>query len=186
MKLRIVGGRLSRRYITLASTAVKFRPTTERNRQAVAEVLKSRLADAVVGDFCAGSGAIGFELLSRGAGTVHFVESDRKCCQNIELHIKTFNAAQQCRVFCQDIKRFTSVMPCSYDIIYFDPPYEDTELAQLVSIILNGLTKDGLLLHERRKDSPGVPESAQIGFSLWQTREYGDSAIDIWARNQGT
>jgi 16S rRNA (guanine966-N2)-methyltransferase len=184
MKLRIVGGSLSRRYISLPKEAESFRPTTERNRQAIAEILKTRLADAVVGDFCAGSGAMGFELLSRGAATVHFIDTDRYICRSIEQHCQLFKVQERCRVFCQDIRQFVSVMPCKYDIIYFDPPYDDLELASLLPLIGEGLSQNGVLLHEHRKNITNAPVSTMTGLSIMQTRNYGDSVIDFWARSK--
>ena len=128
MKLRIVSGTLRGRYLTLSDTWAKFRPTQERVRQSVMEIIKDRIPGAMAADLCAGSGAFGFELLSRGALSVDFVERDRKCGMKILEHAGALHCDGQCRTSIEDVRRFITRSRGGYDIIFYDPPYEDRSL----------------------------------------------------------
>jgi 16S rRNA (guanine966-N2)-methyltransferase len=182
MKLRIVGGLLGRRVLTIPRAGEEFRPTLEKSRASVAEIVKDIVAGTVVADLCAGSGAIGFELLSRGAKTVHFVENDRTRARLITEHCKLFGVTLSCSVYCEDVRRFVQHLPCFYDLVYFDPPYGDASLPAIVPLLAGGLVKGGLVLHERRKKVPGAPLTPECGLRLTRTRTYGDTAVDFYER----
>jgi 16S rRNA (guanine966-N2)-methyltransferase len=183
MKLRIVGGRLGRRVLTIPRAGEQFRPTLEKNRASLAEIVKDIVSGAAVADLCAGSGAMGFELLSRGAKTVHFVENDRTRAKLITEHCTLFGVTISCRVFCDDIRRFIDGFPCTYDIIFFDPPYEDPVLPEVVPLLADGLAKGGLLMYERRKKSPGAVLPSTCPLKLTRTRIFGDTAVDFYNRS---
>ena len=182
MKLRIISGTLSRRYITVDKSAAQFRPTQERVRQSIAETLKPRIPDSRVADFCAGSGAMGIELLSRGAARVDFVETNRLRGNSIEKHCIVFGVGERCRVFTQDIRRFLNTSPAAYDIIFYDPPYQDAALAALVPDMSNLLNPGGVLVYER--DKSGVPQGEKLPMTQYkvEVRNYGDTAVEYITR----
>jgi 16S rRNA (guanine966-N2)-methyltransferase len=182
MKLRIISGILKRRYITVEKRAEKFRPTLERIRQAVAETLQTRIPGAIAADFCAGSGAFGIELLSRGAGHVDFVENDRLRGQCIENHCAVFGVGERCRVFSQDLRRYLGNQRGNYDIIFFDPPYDDAALASLVPDLGKLLKTDGVLVYER--DKSGAEQGVKLSRESYEVevRRYGDTAIEYITR----
>jgi 16S rRNA (guanine966-N2)-methyltransferase len=183
MKLRIVSGSLGGRYITLGKkTPQDFRPTQERVRQAVAETIKNRIPEAVVLDLCAGSGAFGFEMASRGAKEVHFIESDSERCRSITHHASLFGIEDTCTVIRTDARKFVSSCSRAYDIVFYDPPYEDAMLAQLAGKLPALLSECGILIYER--DVSEVPPSGvfppdEVGR---ETREYGDTAVEFITR----
>lgn len=150
MKLRIIGGDLKRRVISLGERLAGFRPTRDRIREAVAESLKPRICGARVADLCAGSGAFGFEMLSRGARVVHFVESDRPRAAMIDAHARRFAVEQRCRVFVSDVARFLQRCRDTYDIIYFDPPYDVESLAALLPAVVAHVAEEGVCVYEHR------------------------------------
>ena len=106
MKLRIISGEFKGRYLTLPDRRIKFRPTQQRVRQALVEIVKDRIPGAIAADVCAGSGAFGMELLSRGAQTVHFIEHDRLYGQTIAGYAKSLGVEERCRIFIEDARRF--------------------------------------------------------------------------------
>jgi 16S rRNA (guanine966-N2)-methyltransferase len=183
MKLRIIAGSLGRRYLTIDKQARgDFRPTQERVRQAIAETIKMSIGDAVVADLCAGSGAFGFEMASRGAETVHFVESDRERARCITKHIELFGIQSMCSVFTADAQRFVATCRQAYDIIFFDPPYDNSGLAALAGWLPGLLSEKGILIYER--GISGVPPAALfpgVGFAR-NTRTYGDTAVEFISR----
>jgi 16S rRNA (guanine966-N2)-methyltransferase len=187
MRLRIVAGSLGRRFVSIDKKARMsgFRPTQERVRQAVAETIKTRIPGAVVVDLCAGSGAFGFEMASRGAKEVHFVENDRERARCITKHAALFDVQGMCRVFETDVRRFVSACRQRYDIVFYDPPYEDAGLAALAGTLSSLLSDQGVLIYER--DISDVPPAdifppVEVGR---ETRTYGDTAVEFVTRKPG-
>ncbi|HUI92275.1 MAG TPA: RsmD family RNA methyltransferase [Chitinivibrionales bacterium] len=179
MKLRIVSGTLSRRYITVDKSSQGFRPTQERVRRAVADALRERIPGAAAADFCAGSGAFGIELISRGAASVDFVESDRRRASAISRMCGELGITNKCRVFTKDIRNFPATCDKFYDVIFFDPPYEDTALAELVPDLCKRLSKGGMLVYEREKSSVSQGDKLSPAEYDVEVRNYGDTAVEF-------
>jgi 16S rRNA (guanine966-N2)-methyltransferase len=178
MRLRIVSGTLGRRYITIDKKATGFRPTQERVRQSVAETLKPLIPQSRAADLCAGSGAMGIELVSRGAARVDFVESDRLRAQGIARHCDELGIAAQCSVITDDVRRFLDRCNASYDLIFFDPPYEDRSLPLLLPRIAGLLSEGGMLIYERASSyAPAYETLLGPGYAR-KERVYGDTAVD--------
>jgi 16S rRNA (guanine966-N2)-methyltransferase len=179
MRLRIVSGDLGGRIIQIGGDAQWFRPTVERCRQAVAETIKQSIPGALVVDLCAGSGAFGFEMLSRGATAAHFVEVDRQRAMEITKHARLFRVEDRCTVHAADVSKFLRRCTDHFDIAFYDPPYDDDALASLVPSILPILTDAGTLLYERSSSrAPAVPHEGILA----QTRVYGDTSVDFLRR----
>ena len=148
MKLRIIAGQLKRRTIVLPKSASRFRPTKDIVREAVASMLGRSVQGAVVADMCAGSGAFGFEMISRGAQTVHFVEINRERCRGIASHAHRFDVESRCTISAVDIRSYLKACSLLFDIIYYDPPYDSEELVALIPDILPLLAKKGMMIFE--------------------------------------
>ena len=158
------------RFLNVPGGGNAFRPTLERTRESVAEILKPCIEGSVVADLCAGSGIFGIELLSRGASSVDFVEKDRRRADCIRQHLKTFGIEEQCRVFVQDIRAFIRCVGKKYSLIFFDPPYADDNLANLISDIRHLLSDDGVLVYERRRGGESPDEAFDV-------RVFGDTEV---------
>jgi len=178
MKLRIIAGQLKRRKILITGAASQFRPTKEIVREAVGGYLQNRIAHSRVADICAGSGAFGFEMLSRGAQSVHFVESNRQRCRMIMQNANLFNVDDKCRIFRKDVREFFITCAYSYDIIYYDPPYKEASLAEIIPKILSYIAAKGILVFERRRGD-GKNPAISNKFCM-ETRTYGDTELDFF------
>ena len=180
MKLRIVAGSLKGRTLSFPPNDTEFRPTLERARTSVADMLQRWLSGAVTADLCAGSGAFGFEMLSRGAASVDFVESDRRRAEAIRKAAERFGVADQCRIIAQDVHGFTQRCSKRYDIIFYDPPYDDHALAGVMVPVLMGLlSANGVLVYQRRKIR-GEKAGAGRTETLFDTRIFGDTIVDFY------
>jgi len=179
MHLRIISGRLGGRLLHLKDGGwACFRPTAQRVREAVSESIKARIAGARVADLCAGSGAFGFEMLSRGAQSVDFVEKDRARAQALQTNARLLGVDTCCTVHCIDIRRFLlSPRHQRYNIVFYDPPYDDEALAQNVPDIVKLCAGDGVVIFEHAKGR-GAPEvlRALEGCAV-SSRIYGDTEI---------
>jgi len=183
MRLRIVAGKFSRRYILIRAGQCDFRPTKEIVRQAVCEALKEKIKGAVVADFCAGSGACGIEFISRGAKYIDFVEKDYLCYQNLKKICKQFSIENQCSIYHQDICKFLlHNKKNKYDIIYYDPPYNDKNLSNLIYTILDYLKNDGIMVYEHHNSLNFNSESLGDNNFIAKNKKYGDTIVEFIRR----
>jgi 16S rRNA (guanine(966)-N(2))-methyltransferase RsmD len=105
----------------------------------------------MIADICAGSGAFGFEMLSRGAENVHFVDNSQDRCKSIISHAHQFDVEKQCKIFTTDIRAYLKTCSFLYDIIYYDPPYNNLELIEIIPDILKFLSQESVLIFEYKK-----------------------------------
>jgi 16S rRNA (guanine966-N2)-methyltransferase len=172
MKLRIISGSLRGRILQCPEKQLLFRPTLERTRKSIADMLQPRISGSAVADLCAGSGSFGFEMVSRGAVHVDFVENSRQCAALIQDHAEKFGIAGQCRIILKDVAGFVRSSTARYDIVFFDPPYEAEGMAPLVPLLLALLLPGGILLYQRRKNR-GSEESEQP----FEKKTFGDTVV---------
>ena len=183
MRLRIISGSLKGRYVDLSGKDGLFRPTLERTRQSVAEILKMRIVDAATADVCAGSGAFGFEMLSRGAQHVDFVENDRKRMVALRDNARILGVSEQCGFCSGGVADFIRNGKSGYDIIYFDPPYEDLMLNGMVFELGKLLAHDGVLAYEHRRTVRVKQTGSEL--ALFDSRSFGDTIVDFYMFDTG-
>jgi 16S rRNA (guanine966-N2)-methyltransferase len=129
-RLRIVAGKWRSRVLDIADVP-GLRPTSERIRETLFNWLAPTIQGARCLDLFAGTGALGFEALSRGATTVVFVDSSRRAIKTIENSAKTLNATGAL-AYCRDaVDYLRSAAPASFDIVFLDPPFADDSLEDL-------------------------------------------------------
>jgi 16S rRNA (guanine966-N2)-methyltransferase len=158
------------------------RPTSDRLRETLFNVIGSRVQESRFLDLCAGSGAVGIEALSRGASYATFVDRSRRSCLLIEANLELCRIPDEQReIYCSEVSEFlrqTRAEP--WDIIYFDPPYKQDYLKTLGIIGSKKLVSDGGLLVVEHHHKNQLPE---ISGNLRRTRilKQGDSALSFYA-----
>lgn len=177
----------------LAAPRGDVRPTTDRVREAVFNILMTRIGGSHFLDLYAGSGAVGLEALSRGAAEVCWVESSRSALGALRANLTSLGVSgmpvRQSDVIVY-LRRSTCVR--AYDIIYADPPYADVgkgrsdPLHALLESILSGgwLASDGVFVYESsgrhtREETDDFP-----GWSLSVDRVYGRSRIRVLSQEK--
>ena len=183
--MRVIAGKYRGRNLK-SPPSLQVRPTSDRLRETLFNVIAPRIQQARFLDLCAGSGAIGIEALSREASHVTFVDRSRKMCALIKSNLELCSAAETERTIVQSeaadflslaVKRSSE----PWDIVFFDPPYADDYLAALEPLGLhaeNLLVEDGLLVveHDKRKVLPD-----QIGvLHRHRILKQGDSALSFY------
>lgn len=137
--------------------------------------------DGICGlDLYAGSGALGFEMLSRGAAKVHFVEKSAKVLQNIEKNSVELGVSSEALFYTASCLGFVrSAAENSFDLIIADPPFFDYDIYEVFNVIKAKklLTAGGLFLVERSIQTRQKDIEA-IGFEPY--RRMGDSLIYIY------
>ena len=166
------------------------RPTTDRVRESLFNVLASRIdfAGASVLDLYAGSGALGLEALSRGAASAVFVESDQRAAAVIAKNIASLGAqgATLRRGPVAVVLAGGAERPV--DLVLADPPY-DIPAAEIEEVLLAlataGWAADGTVAVVERATSG--PELAwPDGWRAWPSRRYGDTRIELAERTRGS
>lgn len=163
------------------------RPTTDRVREALFNVLTARIdfAGIRVLDLYAGSGALGLEALSRGAATALFVESDARAAAVIEQNVAALGVrgAVVRRGSVASVLAGGATRPV--DLVLADPPYEvdDAEVAEMITTLASaGWTAPGTVaVIERPASAAGIAWPA--GWSTWKSRRYGDTRVELAERD---
>ena len=122
--MRIVAGRWRGRRIN-APVGQSVRPTGERAREAWLSIVNASLPDARVVDLFAGSGALGFDALSRGAAVVDFVEASPSGIETLQANAKLLGAGEAAIIHRADALQFVATLAThAYDVGFADPPYD--------------------------------------------------------------
>lgn len=190
--MRIVGGEWRGRSIEAPEGRDVTRPTTDRVREAVCSMLYSACGlsfdDASALDAFAGSGALGLELLSRGAQFVTFTDIDRGAVARVERNAKSLGATSSSYTVRKcDIMQLasSSTLPgAPYDIVLLDPPYA-TPAEQVTKLVetLDGahnLNSGALVLYERSNNGQTLEPA---GFTQLKSKRYGQTAVDLFRKD---
>jgi 16S rRNA (guanine966-N2)-methyltransferase len=180
--MRIIAGAYKGRNLK-SPPSMNVRPTSDRLRETLFNVIAPRIQDARFLDLCAGSGAVGIEALSRGASHATFVDRSRRSCTLIESNVELCRVSEdQHAIYCSEVHEFLrQTTSPAWDIIFFDPPYKEDYLKTLAFLGANAsklLADDGLLIVEHHHKNT-LPET--IGHLL-RTRvlKQGDSSLSFY------
>jgi 16S rRNA (guanine966-N2)-methyltransferase len=173
--LTITGGTLrSRRVPSPPGRAV--RPTPARVKEALFSILGSRVGDARVLDLFAGSGALGFESLSRGAAHVTFVEKHRPTAESLRTTARELGVAEQVEVINAPAERAARAVAGRYDLVFADPPYAHPYPSAAFGALRERRAIDDATTvvyeHAARDAAPADP-----AMRLERTERYGEVAL---------
>lgn len=158
----------------------ELRPTSAKVREAIFNILRDQITNAVVLDLYAGTGAVGIEALSRGAGRVVFVEHNSQRVSIIKDLTERFGFKDRGVVIKERADLFLKRTEYIFDIIFVDPPYRSEELATVLPLIgaRNVLSDHGVLIAEHRAKKR-LP--ASIGnLRLKKVYKYGDTSLSVY------
>ncbi|MCW2779609.1 MAG: putative methyltransferase [Marmoricola sp.] len=178
---RIIGGSAGGRHLK-TPTGAATRPTSDRVREALFSALEARagsLNGLRVLDLYAGTGAIGLEAMSRGAGVVTAVESDRRTAKLIEGNAATLDF-RNVTVEAVPVARFLSAAPrAPYDVVFLDPPYPTppAEVDDALRILVRNdwIAMGGIVVVERSARS--VEPAWPTGLVRYLRKEYGETVL---------
>ena len=184
--MRILSGKLKGRNFYMPHG---IRPTSDIIRKSVFDILGQELEGLSFLDLFAGSGAMGFEAISRGAKNVVFVEKDLKCFKVVEENMVVlempYYERKECYFDTFKLDAFAAIKEFArkkrqFDIIFIDPPYS-RELAKkaLKTLVAHDIVFSNSLLVFQHDKREGLPDQ-QGRFSLFKTRKYGASLVTIY------
>ena len=179
--MRIISGTSKgRKLVTPRSQSL--RPTSDRVKESMFNILQDDIVGKVVLDLFAGTGNLGIEALSRGAKKTIFVEKGRQALRLIERNLTQFGLEERSEILPKDAIRAIGILKQrgeSFDLILMDPPYEKG-LIQRTLMKLNSYPiyhKDSILVieHDRREPLSTVMD----GWNLIRQRRIGDTLISF-------
>jgi len=175
--LRVIAGKIRGKKL-YSLDGDNTRPTTDRVKENIFNIIMPYISGGRVLDLFAGSGALGIEALSRGATYCDFVENNRQALDIVKKNLCETPFLNECNVHFTDFSAFLENTDKVYDIIFLDPPYKAGYYGKALEIIRrrNLLSGDGVVVMER--DS-GSREEITDGFEILKDRKYGHTSVLI-------
>ena len=164
------------------------RPTSDRLRETLFNILFPRIQGSNFLDICAGSGAVGIEALSRGAARVTFVEHARTNCSIISENLCLIGAEESASVINQhavSAVRLLMNRVDEFDIVFFDPPYASDLYSDVIQLFASGnlLREEGILIVEHATKVPTEPRYGNLG--IYRELKQGASALAFYKMELG-
>ncbi len=176
--MRVTGGSGKGRRLKVPAGS-RVRPTSDKVKQALFNILGDKVADAVFLDLFAGTGGIGIEALSRGAEKVFFVDDSRDSLQTVRKNIEQTGFTAQAEVVASHAEKYLKKSPVLCDIIFLDPPYTYDQGALLAAVAESAVLKpDSIVVSEHFKKQPS-PERVGV-LKLYREAQYGDTVLAFY------
>ena len=181
--MRIIGGQWRGRRL-YAPEGMETRPTSDKVREALFNIIRNDVFDAIVFDAFAGSGALSLEALSRGAEFAVMTDASRKAASAIKRNIELCGAGEKTKLL---VSEWQAAVPSlrgkRFSLVFLDPPYKLTSAYHdVVRRLLDEdmLSEDALIVMEHAKDAvlPELPAEVE----LFDTRKYGDTCLSLVRR----
>jgi len=181
--IRVISGKYGGRKLDApADSNTRTKPMGERIRNAMFNIIGTEVSNADVLDAFAGTGAVGFEALSRGAAHVTFVERDRTAQELISHNMQVLGTGETAELVRASLGAWIDSSDShTYDIIFADPPYQDLQLST-VSRTLGLLKPNGLMVlsHTGRGEVPNL----ENGIVVVDNRSYGNAHLTFFRREE--
>jgi len=160
---------------------LEIRPTTDKLRQAVFNILQGEIQGALFLDLCCGTGIMGIEALSRGADRALFVDKSRESRQLLTQNMESLQVSGT-RFVEKDVLRFLATFNESPEsgrlVMYFDPPYKDKRLYRQVVSSIDRMNPDSLILFIEHKVPLDIEDPVHL--RLWKQKQYGSTWISAF------
>jgi len=179
--MRVISGLMRGRRL-IAPPGRNMRPTSDKVKGAIYNILSHRITMASFLDLYAGSGSVGIEGLSRGAGRVVFVDRDKKHLHCLRKNIPEGFFVGRYQIIEKSASDFLRKTKLSFDFIFVDPPYESDEIEKILPRLIQGdiMAKDGEIIIEHHRK---MPLSENIGtFLLIKKYKYGETLLSFYGR----
>jgi len=155
-----------------------LRPTSDRLRGTLFDILGPGIAEVQLLDVCAGTGAIGVEALSRGAAHVTFVEHDPRAAALIRRNVDLCKFADRCTIRCGDFTKTARRLPTGFfDVVVLDPPYDASNIDEILTAAVEHVAPTGVLILERARRTE---VNAAPGLVSLRAVRAGDSVLEFF------
>ena len=173
--MRVITGSARGRRL-LSPEGYDVRPTTDKVKESIFNIIQFDLPDAVVLDLFAGSGQLGIEALSRGAARAVFVDNSKKSLEVVKSNIKLCKFEDKADVVMSDAVTFIRNTSVKFDIVFLDPPYHNGLCDKVLECIAEKLNDGGIVICETQNDEVLLSKNLN---GIYLDREYCYSAIKL-------
>lgn len=182
--MRVITGEYKGRKLE-APEDYNVRPTTDKVKEAIFDIIMNDVYGSVCMDLFAGSGSLGIEALSRGADKCYFCDSDRNSIRLIKKNIAIVGAKEKSVVIAGDYKKALRRADEKIDVFFIDPPYESGLYETCISQIdiLDLLSDDGIIITEHDTRF-AMPDSVGNIVKV-KERKYGRTMLTLYSKQSG-
>ncbi len=156
------------------------RPTLDRVKESIFNIIQTEIEDSTILDLFAGSGAIGLEMLSRGAKKAVLCDKSKDAIKIIKKNIEKTHMEQKVELYNTDFKDCIKKLEKEkFDIIYIDPPYETEFILQSLKLIIekNIIKENGIIILETDDEPRILKEIEEVNVTIIDKRKYGRANI---------
>lgn len=176
--MRIISGTARGRTI-VAPAGDRTRPTQDKVRESLFNIIRWDVMDARVLDLFAGTGALSLESLSRGAKSAVMIDADRAACEAIKKNIAACRMGDRARLIVRDYRQAIDQLASEgtqFDVAFLDPPYRMENTGEMCAALYDKglLAKAFLLVVEHKR---GLAPLVDERFEAFDQRDYGDTQI---------
>lgn len=180
--MRVISGK-ARGQALKAPHGLNTRPTTDRVKESIFNIIQTRLYESIVIDLFSGSGNLGIESLSRSAKKAYFVDNNKNSILAIKDNLKKTKLIDHAMVMQMDVlsaMKKLSEQNVKADIIFLDPPYSQGLVHPVLDKILDYelLEPDGIVIVEHKK-TDDIPEAIH-NLQKYRSNHYGDIAVSFY------
>jgi len=181
--MRVITGK-ARGTVLKTPDGMQTRPTTDRVKEAMFSIIQFDLPGAKVLDLFAGTGQLGIEALSRGAGSAVFVDQLDKACRLIRENLSKTKLDSSAKIILNDYAAYLQSCNESFDIILLDPPYAEVFLEKCLKLIteIDILHSGGIIVCERPIDKDLSLDFS--GYTRSKDYKYGNTLLTIYRKYQ--
>lgn len=177
--MRIISGEAGGRTL-FAPSGLDTRPTSDKIRGSMFNIIGARVVDARVLDLFGGSGALGLEALSRGAAFAVIADRDRDACRIEKLNAEALGFMPRVRLMRGDWERTVQTLTEEgekFDLLFLDPPYEMTDLREMTERLKPLTAEEGRIVLEHRA---GAKILTAEGLRIDRERAWGYCGVKIY------
>jgi len=176
--MRVSGG-IGRGQRLKVPSGPRVRPTSDKVKQALFNILGDRVVDATFLDLYAGAGGIGIEALSRGVRSVVFVDASRESVSAVKRNLEQTGFIDRAQVVLSRAEAFLKKPSGPFDIIFLDPPYAE-EMQPLLELVAGSgvLRQDSVVIAEHFKKQPSPERAGSL--VLYREARYGDTVLAFY------
>ena len=177
--MRVISGKAKGTNLS-SIESLSTRPTLDRVKESLFNIIQEKINDSIVLDLFAGSGALGIEALSRGAKKAYFCDNNYDAIKMIKKNIEKTHFLNQSVIINSNYKKCLQCLNEKFDIIFIDPPYKDNLSVDSIKIIIEQgiLNKDALMIIETDeicRDKRNLEELKNI--MIIDERKYGRASL---------
>ncbi len=174
--MRIIGGKYKGKKLK-EFDGLEVRPTSDRAREALFNIIMPRIIGCDFLDLCCGTGAVGLEAISRGAKFVEFVDFSKKSCEITKFNLNSVKLQNTPKTL--DAITYLKQTASTFDVVFFDPPYAYNSEEEVLKIVKQNkiLNEGGVFIYEHKIDKPTKQFD---GFALKGSRRYGIAIFDFY------